>query len=92
MRNTITVVALAAGLVAGSASAHGIWFGERGKKLVLAYGIGAEDLEIVSARPKVRSLTAYDAALRPIPISLRTADPLLLGSGSVICSRSAVVP
>ncbi|CKY99489.1 Uncharacterised protein [Mycobacterium tuberculosis] len=32
MRNTITVVALAAGLVAGSASAHGIWFGERGKK------------------------------------------------------------
>lgn len=78
MRSSITILVLAAGLIAGSASAHGIWFGERGKKLVLAYGIGSEDLEIVSSRQKVRSLTAYDAKLRPISISLRTADPLLL--------------
>lgn len=76
-KSMIALMAAMSMLGAVAADAHGIWFGQRGQKIVLAYGIGADDLEIVSAQPKIRSLAAYDANLKPVPVSLEATGPLL---------------
>ncbi|PZU79612.1 MAG: DUF4198 domain-containing protein [Sphingomonas sp.] len=69
----------------GTAVAHGIWFGQRGEQPVLAYGIGADDLEIVSSKGKVLSLKAYDDSFNPAPATLEATGPVLL-------VRSAIKP
>lgn len=71
------ILILAAALpVASAASAHGIWFAERGRQVALIYGIGADDLDMVKRLPLVVTVGGYDAAYRPVPATLRAAGPV----------------
>lgn len=84
VKKSITLALGLAGLCfAGTADAHGIWFGQRGEKPVLAYGIGADDLAIVDSKDKVLSLTAYDDNFKPSTAELEAAGPVLLVHTSI---------
>ncbi len=69
---------LIAALATSAANAHGIWFAERGRHTAMVYGIGADDLDMVSHLPQVEAITAFDAAYRPITATLRVAGPVVL--------------
>lgn len=53
------------------ALAHGIWLGQRSKQVVLVYGEGADDLDMIKREPLVDTVAAYDADLNPINASHR---------------------
>jgi len=70
--------AMAVGLTAVTAEAHGIWFAQRAKQLALIYGIGADDLDMVKRLPQVEKIEAYDADYQPIKAAARVAGPIVL--------------
>ena len=83
MRNItklITVATLSIGAIATTGVyAHGIWFAQRSNQLALIYGVGADDLDAVKRLPKVKSITGYDEAGKPVETKLvATTDRLLL--------------
>ena len=57
------IVALAAPAAAG---AHAIWFAPRATKTGLIYGVGADDLDMVKRLGLVRSVSGFDAHLKPV--------------------------
>lgn len=61
-----------------SAHAHGIWFAERSGALAMIYGHGAEDLDMVKRFDKIKGVSGYDAAQRPVPATLLKTDRLLI--------------
>lgn len=80
---TLGKLAFVAGVIAslGTATvahAHGIWFAQRSNQLALIYGVGADDLDAVKRLPKVRAVSAYDAAGREVPTQLAPSGPLVL--------------
>ena len=77
MLKKITVMALAA-LISAQASAHGIWFAERSKQLVLIYGVGADDLDAVQRLPKIASVSGFDENWGGVDVELTPSGPLLL--------------
>ncbi|WP_144098248.1 DUF4198 domain-containing protein [Croceicoccus sediminis] len=58
------------------AEAHSIWFAQRAKQTALVYGVGADDLDMVSRMDKVTSVTGYDAEGNPVETSLVVAGPI----------------
>lgn len=66
--------------VAGTASAHGIWFAQRATQLALLYGVGADDLDAVKRKDMVSHLAAYDAFGKAVPTGLTVDGRLLLVS------------
>ena len=76
MKN-IAVMALAA-LISAQASAHGIWFAERSKQLVLIYGVGADDLDAVQRLPIIASVSGFDENWGGVDVELTPSGPLLL--------------
>jgi len=76
---TLGFIALATVLVAsGSVHAHGIWFAERSTNLALIFGVGADDLDMVSRLPLVTETAAYDVLQQPVDTSLRATEYLVL--------------
>lgn len=76
---TLAAVSLAAVMAASTAvQAHAIWFAQRAKQLALIYGVGADDLDMVKRLPQVESITAYDAAYRPIKAAARVAGAIVV--------------
>ena len=73
----IAVMALAA-LISAQASAHGIWFAERSKQLVLIYGVGADDLDAVQRLPIIASVSGFDENWGGVDVELTPSGPLLL--------------
>jgi nickel transport protein len=73
MKNAITSTILATLFIIPTlpAQAHGIWLGQRSKQVVLVYGEGADDLDMVKREPLVDAVAAYDADLNPIKASHR---------------------
>jgi uncharacterized GH25 family protein len=71
-------MAALAGMVATSASAHAIWFAQRAKRNALIYGVGADDLDMVKRLPLVQSVKGYDAAGKPIPVTLKADGAVAL--------------
>ncbi len=61
-----------------SASAHGLWFAQRAGELAMIYGDGGKDDPIVAKFDRIRRLSGYDAAGRPVPSQLIKTDYLLL--------------
>jgi len=55
------------------AQAHSIWFAERAKQVALIYGVGADDLDMVSRMDKLTSVDGFDAEGMPVETSLRVA-------------------
>lgn len=55
------------------AQAHGIWLGERSRQIVLVYGEGADDLDMVKRAPLIESVAAYDADGKPITATHRVS-------------------
>jgi len=73
------VAAAAAGIILPvAADAHGIWFEQRAKQLVIVYGIGADDLETVKRLPMMENIKAYDADYQPIAASARAFGPAVV--------------
>lgn len=73
MKSTIKSVLLASALLAPTlpAVAHGIYLTERSKTVVLIYGEGADDLDMIKREPLVESVAAYDADYAPIQATRR---------------------
>ena len=59
-------------------NAHGIWFAQRANLTALIYGVGADDLDTVKRKPKITSVTSYDAEWQPIDTQLREFGPLMV--------------
>jgi hypothetical protein len=74
------VMAAAFGMVVptAAADAHGIWFEQRAKQLVIVYGIGADDLETVKRLPLMENIKAYDADYEPISATARAFGPAVV--------------
>lgn len=74
------VAVAAAGMIlpTAAADAHGIWFEQRAKQLVIVYGIGADDLETVKRLPMMEKIKAYDADYQPIAASTRAFGPAVV--------------
>lgn len=80
MKNGLKLAGLAA-LVAGPAlpaQAHGIWLEQRSQQVVLVYGEGADDADMVRREPLIDTVAAYDADYRPIPASHRASGLAML--------------
>lgn len=58
--------------------AHGIYFTERSKQIVLVYGEGADDLDMVKREPLIDAVTAYDAEGTPIKAEHRLSGLAML--------------
>ena len=71
-------VVAAALLTSAPAFAHEIWFAPRSAKLALVYGTGAEDLDPVKRLPMFHSAVGFDAAGKPVPVSLKATDSLVV--------------
>lgn len=73
MKPALKSAILASLLVASimPAEAHGIWLGQRSRQVVLVYGEGADDLDMIKREPLVGSVAAYDADYAPIKASHR---------------------
>jgi nickel transport protein len=72
---------MAAGMISASivttvTHAHGIWFAQRGNKLALVYGVGADDLDMVKRLPLVNSFKAYDPTGKEVPAKLVPSGPI----------------
>lgn len=73
-----TATSIALLLCAVPALGHEIWFAQRSAKLALIYGTGAEDLDTVKRAAMFNSAGGYDAQGRPVPVSLKVTDSLVL--------------
>jgi len=78
MRKIAIAAVLAAGMVAGSVQAHGIWFAQRATQLAFLYGVGADDLDSLKRLPLVTSMAGYDAAGKPVATKLEPDGRLVL--------------
>ncbi|GAB7550969.1 DUF4198 domain-containing protein [Novosphingobium sp. 11B] len=65
-------------LCAVPAQAHGIYLTERSKQIVLVYGEGADDMDMVKREPLIDTVAAYDAAGAPIKASHRVSGLAML--------------
>jgi len=65
-------------LFAVPAQAHGICLTERSKQIVLVYGEGAEDMDMVKREPLIDTVAAYDAAGTPIKASHKVSGLAML--------------
>ena len=74
-RITATIALL---LCAVPALGHEIWFAQRSAKLALIYGTGAQDLDSVRRLPMYNSVVGFDADGKPVPVSLKATDSLVL--------------
>lgn len=74
IRSALTgLAAIAAAATAIPAQAHGIWFAQRAKQIALVYGVGADDLDMVSRMDKLIAVDGFDAEGMPVETSLRVA-------------------
>ena len=78
MKKIAMAAALAAGMLVGSAQAHGIWFAQRATQLAFLYGVGADDLDSLKRLPLVTSMAGYDAAGKPVATKLEPDGRLVL--------------
>lgn len=60
------------------AQAHGIYLTERSRQIVLVYGEGADDLDMVKREPLVESVAAYDEQGKPIQAAHRVSGLAML--------------
>lgn len=60
------------------AQAHGIYITERSKQIVLIYGEGADDLDMVKREPLIDTVAAYDAEVKPIKAQHRISGLAML--------------
>ena len=60
------------------AQAHGIYITERSKQIVLIYGEGADDLDMVKREPLIDTVAAYDAEAKPIKAQHRISGLAML--------------
>jgi len=58
--------------------AHGIWFTQRSQQTAIAYGIGADDLDMVKRKPLIETVEAFDATYQPIAAAMRVAGPIVV--------------
>lgn len=72
-------IGLAAPVAAG---AHAIWFAPRATRTALIYGVGADDLDMVKRLDLVRGVSAYDAHMKPVAVSLKAEGPLVMVEGA----------
>ncbi|EIZ81255.1 hypothetical protein WSK_0200 [Novosphingobium sp. Rr 2-17] len=89
------VLTAAIGMVlpTAAADAHGIWFEQRAKQLVIVYGIGADDLETVKRLPMMENIKAYDADYQPIRASVRAFGPaVVVDTDAQLTVAAAVLP
>lgn len=77
MKPIFQVLLLVCSLAASHASAHGIWFAQRGGDLALIYGEGSEDLDTAKRASKILQVAAYDAAGAPLDTALAPVGRLL---------------
>jgi uncharacterized GH25 family protein len=73
----LAALALAA-LTSIPVQAHEIWFAQRSRQIALIYGTGAQDLDSVRRFPMFDSAAGFDAAGKPVPLSLKATDSLVL--------------
>lgn len=68
MKTAMNATILTALLLAPAlpAQAHGIYLAERSKQIVLIYGEGADDMDMVKREPLIDTVAAYDATGKPI--------------------------
>ncbi|MCJ2180990.1 DUF4198 domain-containing protein [Novosphingobium album (ex Hu et al. 2023)] len=94
---SLKLASLAAALPVGlmfvsvPANAHGIWFEQRAKQLVIVYGIGADDLETVKRLPLMEDIKAYDADYQPIAAQARAFGPAVVVDTDALCTVAAAV-
>jgi hypothetical protein len=66
--------ALAVSLAAiAPANAHSIWFAQRAKQTALIYGVGSDDLDVVSRMKYLTAVKGYDEDWQPVKTTLREA-------------------
>jgi uncharacterized GH25 family protein len=92
MKILATVAVAASAIVATAAQAHGIWFAQRGNRLALIYGMGADDLDMIKRLPKIKSVQGYDADWNPVAATLQPAGLIpIVDSEAPITAVAAVM-
>src|SRR6476646_5708883 len=91
MRRIIKFMTLAAavGTIATTvASAHAIYFAQRGGQLALIYGVGPDDLDMVKRLPLVNAVHAYDLTGKELPTKVTPSGPVVVTD---VSSNPAIV-
>lgn len=74
----MTLTASISSTYTAPAQAHAIWFAERSSQLAIIYGEGAQDLDTVKRKNKIKSITGYNKNWQEQNVKLVESGPMML--------------